>query len=139
MITRDLSIIRARFYDEWPTTIPVMSDFGPEQTRPTGLHVHFAIRPTEVERYLGDRVDGSYLAHGRVHGTIFAPRGTAEKVMTDTLDQFARVFRNWQSDDLAINFFPETFGGTGIDPATGMLYAAISVYYESIRPYRDDE
>lgn len=138
MLTRDTAIIRARFLDQWGTTIPVMYDFGPEQPRPTTLHVHFAIKPATTEHHAGDRAGGIMMSHGRAWLTIYAPKSTGEKTLTDTIDKFSKIFRNWQSPDFAINFKTETYGATGTDPQTGYYYAQVSVYYESIRAYTDD-
>lgn len=138
MLTSDNAIIRKRCLDEWGTSIPVMTDFGPAQARPTGLHVHFAIKAEGTDHRAGDRKGGIVNRFGRVWLTIYAPKGTGEKAITDTADKFARIFRNWQSPDFAIDFSTEDYGSSGEDPNTGFLYWQLSVYYQSVRPYSTD-
>lgn len=138
MLSQNHAIIRARFLDQWGTTIPVMYDFGPAQERPKGLHVHYSIKPTGTTHRAGDRRTGTVESFGRVWLTVYAPQGTAEKAMSDALDKFAKIYRNWQSADFAIDFETESFGATGIDPATNNLFAQVSVFYRVVRRYSTD-
>lgn len=133
----DIIELRQRFRDAWHSEEPVFYDNQPAVELPADKSaVFFAVHPNGSRHYMGSSEEnGTMKSTGLVWLRVSVPAGMGNGKALDLTDQFAAIFRNWCSDDYAIQCETEQYREPAQDPDTKRMMYDVRVPYTSLRSY----
>lgn len=122
----DQTTLRARFFELWPSDVPVVLDNAPNTIEPKVTWARLSIQPgASLPRSIATR---TYLQLGRTYLQIFVLAELGTNPGWELAETFTTIFRDWCQGELRC-FTPE-FRVSTDEPAYFTLICSIP--YESV-------